>query len=122
MKARYEGKVCLVTGGTQGIGFGIAERMAKEGANVVICSRKEKNVNEALEKLKDYKVIGMPCNVAKKEDREKLLALVEEKFKKLDILVPNVAASTHFGPQMNITEKAYDRMWDINVKSTFFLI
>mmetsp|Transcript_8500 Transcript_8500/g.6039 ORF Transcript_8500/g.6039 Transcript_8500/m.6039 type:complete len:104 (+) Transcript_8500:79-390(+) len=96
--------------------------MAKEGAQVIICSRKQNNVDEAVEKLKDYKVQGIACNVGKAEEREKLLAAIESKYGKLDVLVPNVAASTHFGPQMNITEKAYDRMWDINVKSTFFLI
>ena len=41
---------------------------------------------------------------------------------RLDVLVPNAASSTHFGPQLNISEKAYDKMWDLNVKSTFFLI
>ena len=41
---------------------------------------------------------------------------------RLDVLVPNVACSTHFGSQLEITEKAYDKMWDLNVKSQFFLI
>ena len=41
---------------------------------------------------------------------------------RLDVLVPNAACSTHFGPQLQITERAYDKMWDLNVKSTFFLI
>lgn len=41
---------------------------------------------------------------------------------RLDVLVPNAACSTHFGSQLTITEKAYDKMWDLNVKSTFFLI
>ena len=41
---------------------------------------------------------------------------------KLDVLVPNAACSTHFGQQMDITEKAYDKLWDLNVKATFFLI
>ena len=41
---------------------------------------------------------------------------------KLDVLVPNAACSTHFGSQMEITERAYDKMWDLNVKSTFFLV
>lgn len=40
----------------------------------------------------------------------------------LDVLVPNAACSTHFGQQLDISEKAYDKLWDLNVKSTFFLI
>ena len=41
---------------------------------------------------------------------------------RLDVLVPNAACSTYFGDQLDITEKQYDKMWDLNVKSTFFLI
>ena len=41
---------------------------------------------------------------------------------RLDVLVPNAACSTHFGDQLDISEKAYDKLWALNVKSTFFLI
>eukprot|EP00347_Sterkiella_histriomuscorum_P006988 403350679 len=119
---RYENKVCLVTASTQGIGFAIAERMAKEGGQVIICSRKEKNVKEALDKLKDYKVEGHACNIGNKEQRQALLQKIQEKYGKLDVLVCNQASSTHFGTQMEISETAYDKMWDLNVKSIFYLI
>ena len=45
---RYEGKVCLVTAATAGIGLSIATRMAVEGGKVIICSRKEANVQIAV--------------------------------------------------------------------------
>ena len=52
-----------------------------------------------------------------------MVDLVKSKYEgRLDVLVPNAACSTHFGAQMEISEKAYDKMWDLNVKSTFFLI
>lgn len=41
---------------------------------------------------------------------------------RLDVLVPNAACSTHFGDQLDIDERSYDKLWDLNVKSTFFLI
>ena len=41
---------------------------------------------------------------------------------RIDVLVPNAACSTHFGKQLEIEEKAYDKLWDLNVKSTFFLV
>ena len=67
MNKRFEGQVCLVTAATQGIGFAIAERMAMEGGLVHICSRKQKNVDEATDKLakQGLKVWGHVCNVGK---------------------------------------------------------
>ena len=127
---RFEGKVCLVTASSAGIGLAIAERMAQEGGNVIICSRKQKNVDDALVKINETikkngskgSVEGMAANVGKPEDRKKLIDLVSSKYGKLDVLVPNAAVSTHFGAQLDISEKAYDKLWDLNVKSTFFLI
>ncbi len=55
-------------------------------------------------------------------DRQKLVKFVADKYGKLDVLVPNAAVSTHFGNQLEISEKAYDKLWNVNVKSTFFLI
>ena len=49
--SRFEGKVCLVTGSTAGIGLAIADRMAQEGGNVVICSRKQDKVDEAIKSI-----------------------------------------------------------------------
>ena len=62
------------------------------------------------------------CDVGKKSERDTLVKHIQDKYGRLDVLVPNVAASTHMGPQFEITEKRYDAMWNINVKSTFFLI
>ena len=127
---RFEGKVCLVTASTAGIGLAIAERMAVEGGNVIICSRKQENVDEALVKLNESiqksgskgSAIGIAANVGRPEDRKKLVDLVSSKYGKLDVLVPNAAVSTHFGSQFDISEKAYDKLWDLNVKATFYLI
>lgn len=61
-------------------------------------------------------------NVGDKADRAQLVQTIKTKYGKLDVLVPNAACSTHFGDQMDISEKAYDKMWDLNVKATFFLV
>ena len=50
------------------------------------------------------------------------MAHIQTKYGKIDVLVPNAAVSTHFGKQFEISEKAYDKLFDLNVKSTFFLI
>ncbi|CAI2379140.1 unnamed protein product [Moneuplotes crassus] len=126
--ARLEGKICLVTGGTAGIGLGIAERFAKEGAKVIICSRKGKGkeIDEKLEsdtdKFSDLDIEIHACNVGKAEERKAFIEKIGEKYGRIDVLVLNVASSTHFGMQLDITEKAFDKMFELNVKSTFFTI
>ncbi len=94
---RFENKVCFVTASTQGIGFGIAERMAQEGGIVIICSRREKNIKEALDKLKGLKVEGYACNIGSKDQRQALLKKIADKYGRIDVLVANQACSTHFG-------------------------
>ena len=127
---RFEGKVCLVTAATAGIGLAIADRMAQEGGHLIICSRKQNNVDDAIKSINETikksnskgSVAGLAVNVGKVDERKKLIDFISEKYGKLDVLVPNAAVSTHFGSQLEISEKAYDKLWDLNVKSTFFLI
>ncbi|KAK3765860.1 hypothetical protein RRG08_026327 [Elysia crispata] len=121
--SRLAGKVAIVTASTEGIGYAIARRLGQDGARVMISSRKQHNVDAAVQQLKkeNLAVEGMVCHVAKKEDRQKLLEETTTKFGGIDILVSNAAASTHFGSSLSISEEAYDKMFDINVKSTFML-
>lgn len=72
---RFEGKVCIITASTAGIGLGIARRLAQEGASVVISSRKEKNVNEAVAELRKegLEAFGVVCHVGSAEHRKKLI-------------------------------------------------
>ena len=60
--------------------------------------------------------------MSSKEDRQKMLKGIEEKHGRLDVLVVNPAASVHMGAQLDITEKAFDKMFELNVKSTFFTV
>ncbi|CAH2071521.1 unnamed protein product [Thlaspi arvense] len=72
---RLEGKVAIVTASTQGIGFGIIERLGLEGASVVVSSRKQANVDEAVEKLKSQGIdaYGIVCHVSNAQQRRNLV-------------------------------------------------
>ncbi|KAH8952748.1 hypothetical protein BDL97_09G100600 [Sphagnum fallax] len=65
-KRLFDGKVAVITASTQGIGFAIARRLALEGASVVISSRRQNNVDEAVAKLKaeGLDVFGLACHVS----------------------------------------------------------
>ncbi|XP_055147715.1 dehydrogenase/reductase SDR family member 4 isoform X3 [Symphalangus syndactylus] len=69
-------KVALVTASTDGIGFAIARRLAQDGAHVVVSSRKQQNVDQAVATLQGegLSVTGTLCHVGKAEDRERLVA------------------------------------------------
>ncbi|XP_077794605.1 dehydrogenase/reductase SDR family member 4 isoform X4 [Macaca mulatta] len=69
-------KVALVTASTDGIGFAIARRLAQDGAHVVVSSRKQQNVDQAVARLQGegLSVTGTVCHVGKAEDRERLVA------------------------------------------------
>lgn len=77
---RFAKKVAVVTASTDGIGFAIAQRLLREGARVVVSSRKEKNVQKAVEALKaedsGHECHGLVCHVAVAEDRKNLIAEV----------------------------------------------
>ena len=117
------GKVALITGSTRGIGKAIAEEMARAGAKVVISSRKPEPCHEVCEAIKAEggEAIAVPCNVGKKDD---LMNLVDETlaaFGKIDILVCNAATNPVYGPTAELTDEAWDKIMDTNVKGTFWL-
>ncbi|XP_071785454.1 dehydrogenase/reductase SDR family member 4-like [Asterias amurensis] len=121
---RLIGKVAVVTASTDGIGFAIAKRLGNEGAHVVISSRKQKNVDSALEQLKADKlsVSGMVCHVGKAEHRANLVSQTVAEYGGIDILVSNAAVNPVFGPMLQTTEEQWDKIFDINVKAAFLLI
>ena len=117
------GKVAVVTGSTKGIGKAIAEAFAHAGAKVVVSSRKEDKCNEVAGQIADRggDAIAIPCNIS---DHEQLQALVDQTMKKwgrIDILVCNAAVNPFYGPMSEVSEDAYDKIMDTNVKSNLWL-
>uniref|UniRef100_A0A8C9QQ83 Dehydrogenase/reductase SDR family member 4 n=1 Tax=Spermophilus dauricus TaxID=99837 RepID=A0A8C9QQ83_SPEDA len=115
-----ENKVALVTASTEGIGLAIARRLAQDGAHVVISSRKQQNVDKAVNMLQGegLSVTGTVCHVGKAEDRERLVAMAVKLHGGIDILVSNAAVNPFFGSLMDATEEVWDKVLDVNVKAT----
>jgi 3-oxoacyl-[acyl-carrier protein] reductase len=84
------GKIAVVTGGSKGIGFGIAEALVKNGASVLICGRDEHDLRQAIDALAEHgPADGVTCDVANEDQVKEVLAACVEKFGGLDILVNN---------------------------------
>jgi len=84
----FVGKRVLVTGGSKGIGLGIARYFAAAGARVAICGRKEANLVKAREQLGE--VVTLAAHLGKAEEVERLFSTVQTTFGGLDILVNNM--------------------------------
>ncbi|XP_029846805.1 dehydrogenase/reductase SDR family member 4 [Ixodes scapularis] len=117
------GKVAIVTASTEGIGYAIAERLAQDGAKVVVSSRKEEKVKKAAAQLSSQglDVIGATCHVGKAEDRANLIKLVIDKLGGIDILVSNAGTNPVMMPVLDTPEHAWDKIFETNVKSAFLL-
>lgn len=118
-------KVSLVTGGSRGIGLGIAKCLASEGHNLVICGqRPERQVRDALSALRKagVEVLYIQANIAIRDDRSHLLPEIEEHFGCLNVLVNNAGiAPENRADILEATEESYDRVMDVNLKGPYFL-
>lgn len=117
------GKTAVVTGSSKGIGKAIAEALAAAGAKVVISSRKEdrcRDVARAIEAAGGT-ALAVPCNISERAQLERLVERTLAQFGAIDVLVCNAAVNPHFGPLAEITDEAYDKIMDCNVKSNLWL-
>lgn len=99
----FNGKTALITGGTKGIGFAIAEALAKEGANVFICSRTREEVEDAVQKLGEN-AAGKLCDVRVEEQAKAAIDSCGRRFGGVDILVNNAGTGV-FGKTVEETTR-----------------
>ena len=114
------GKTALVTGATGGIGGAIARALHRQGATVAI-SGTRREVLEALATELGSRVHVLPCNLADKDEVEKLVPGAEERMQKLDILVAN-AAITKDNLFVQLRDEDWDSVIAVNLTSTFRLV
>jgi len=117
----FKDKVVLVTGGRSGIGYAIAKQMLSLQAKVVICSRKEKPLTEATEKLKEYGTVhSKVCDIRQTDQIQELGKEIEEKFGRLDILVNNAGGQFPALAEL-INDKGWQAVINNNLNGTFYM-
>jgi NAD(P)-dependent dehydrogenase (short-subunit alcohol dehydrogenase family) len=117
------GKVAVITGASRGIGQSIAEVFVREGASVVISSRKQESVDEVAKEIgAGARVLPLACHVGKAEDIDCLVKTVNDHFGQIDILVNNAATNIAQGPCLSFDEVQFDKMVEVNLKSVYRLM
>jgi dehydrogenase/reductase SDR family member 4 len=116
-----ENKVALVTGASRGIGKSISEAFAREGAKVVIAGRKQETLDQVAREIGPA-ITPIACHVGRPEQLENLVNTATERFGHIDILVNNAATNVAQGPCLEMDEGQFDKMIEVNLKSTFRLM
>ena len=118
-------KVALITGGSRGIGLGIACKLAAEGFNLAICGvRGPGKVQQVIDELRgmDVEVLYSQADIAQRNDRARLLSEIKERFGCLNVLVNNAGVAPLVRTDiLEASEESYDRVMGINLKGPYFL-
>jgi 3-oxoacyl-[acyl-carrier protein] reductase len=118
-------RVAIVTGGTRGIGFGVATALAKEGFNLCVCGlRSAEAAEESLAKLRAFgaEVLYVRADIGSKPDRDNLIKAVEAHYGALHVLVNNAGVAPDVRADMlDATEESFERLIRINLKGPYFL-
>lgn len=109
----------LITGGSQGLGKVIAEHFLREGANIVLCARSEKDLgvtrDELAKKFPAQKVLSKPCDVANESQVNELVSFTQRELGSLDALVLNAGIYGPMGPTESVPLEEWRRAIDINL-------
>ena len=118
-----DGKRALVTGGSRGIGFAVAEALLGAGASVVICGRSEAHLNDALQRLRQSvpggRVAAETADVSQYEDVCRLFEFADEELGGLDILVNNAGVGV-FRAVDELTVEEWDQVIATNLSGAFY--
>ena len=121
---RLKGKVSLITGGAQGIGFATAQKFLDEGAVVAICDVRRESVDAAVNELKSSEsgrighVEGFVVDVTNRAQINAMVEAIRARYGRIDVLVNN-AGITQDARLQKMTEEQFDRVIDVNLKGTY---
>ncbi len=113
-----KGKVAYITGGTKGIGFGIAQSLLDLGMKVAISGRSKQSVDAALQQLDHENVLGLVSDVSVLSDEIKSVKRILETWGQLDVVLAN-AGLGHFAPVDQLSETHWNEMVTINLNGVF---
>lgn len=117
---QLEGKVAIVTGAAGGFGEGVARKFAQEGAKVVIADINVEGATKVAHEFGDQ-ALAVRVDVTSSADIKTMVDQTIEKFGRIDIIVNNAGTSHKNQPMLEVDEKAFDTVFNVNVKSIFLI-
>lgn len=114
------GKVAVITGGTKGLGYGMAVTFAKYGADVVVAARTGADCERVEQELRSlgHRALGVPTDVSKGDQVQNLINRTIEVMGKIDIMICNGGTSATC-PAIDLPEEEWDRVMDVDLKGVF---
>lgn len=115
-------KTAIITGSARGMGFEAAKELEKSGYNVVLCARHSNDSVENFINRHNDTAIFVPADISLEQDRENIITKTLEKFGTIDVLINNAGvAPLERKDMLDITERDFDYVMDINLKGTYFM-
>ena len=123
MELSLAGKVALVTGGSRGIGRAAALAFAQAGADVAVVSRKVEDLEQVAEEIRGLgrKSLAAAAHIGKMDQIGNLVETVKKEFGRIDILVNNAGTSPALSSVLDVEERLWDTIINLNLKGLFFL-
>ena len=119
MELRLDAKTAIITGGSAGIGLGIAAEFVQAGANVMIVSRKADKCEAAVDELRALEggdVAWMVAHTGADDGGAEVVAATLERFGSVDVLVNNAATNPYAGPLIDTPAAAFDKTYEVNLR------
>ena len=113
-----------MTGASRGIGSAIAEALAEQGAQVVLSSRKQADLDQEAERINERyseMATAIAAHAGRPEELERLVQQIMERFSRIDILVNNAGTNPYFGPIIGAELSAWDKTFEVNLRGIFVL-
>jgi NAD(P)-dependent dehydrogenase (short-subunit alcohol dehydrogenase family) len=112
-------KVIVITGASRGIGEAIARACVEAGAQVVLASRKQADLDRVAGALGE-RALAVACHTGKAEDVDAMMAKALERFGRVDGYVNNAATNPYFGPLVDTPDSAIDKTFEVNVRGYLY--